>query len=84
MKKSSLRIVLAVALMMALPQISHAQSALLGTLKNAASAALANSSNSKNNIKITYFRSYFFFVVVNYCYYFFPSQEIIGIIFFIL
>lgn len=47
MKKSSLRIVLAVALMMALPQISHAQSALLGTLKNAASAALANSSNSK-------------------------------------
>ena len=44
MKKSSLRIVLAVAMMMVLPQISHAQSALLGTLKNAASAALANSS----------------------------------------
>ena len=43
MKKSRMKMALAVALMMALPQISLAQSALLGTLKNAASTALANS-----------------------------------------
>jgi hypothetical protein len=47
MKKSRMKMALAVALMMALPQISLAQSALLGTLKNAASTALANSNNKK-------------------------------------
>jgi len=45
MKRSILRAVYVASLMMALPQISHAQSGLLDVLKNVAKTTLANSDN---------------------------------------